>query len=69
VVVSVMGGGKKFSDSEISKTTTVGPLQFDYAILLPKAPIRSNIDIQHLIISPYPNGKHRRPYIDGRANK
>jgi hypothetical protein len=30
VVVSVMGGGENFSDSEISKTTTIGPLQFSY---------------------------------------
>ena len=26
VVASVIGGGEKFSDGEISKTTTVGPL-------------------------------------------
>jgi len=26
VVVSVLGGGEKFLDGEISKTTTVGPL-------------------------------------------
>jgi hypothetical protein len=26
VVVSVIGGSKKFSDSKILKTTTVGPL-------------------------------------------
>ena len=26
VVVSVVGGGENFSDGEISKTTTVGPL-------------------------------------------
>jgi hypothetical protein len=39
-------GGKKISDGEISKTTTIGPLQFSYyAILLSKAPIQSNIDI------------------------
>ena len=32
----VVGGGEKFSDGEISKTTTVGPLQFSYytALLL-----------------------------------
>ena len=44
MVVSVMGGGEKFSDGEISKTTTVGPLQFNYTVLLPKALIRSNMD-------------------------
>jgi hypothetical protein len=45
VVASVIGGGEKFSYGEILKTTTVGPLQFNYyAILLPKAPIQSNID-------------------------
>jgi hypothetical protein len=54
VVASVIGGGESFSDSEISKTTTIGPLQFNYAILLPKAPVRSNIDAQHLIVSPDP---------------
>src|SRR6266700_3210706 len=53
VVVSVMGGGEKFSDGEISKTTTIGPLQFShYTILLPKAPVRSNMDTQHSITSP-----------------
>ena len=55
VVASVVGGGEKFSDGEISKTTTVSPLQFSYyAILLSKAPIRSNIDAQYLIASPNP---------------
>jgi hypothetical protein len=55
VVISVIGGGKKISDSEISKTTTVGPLQFSYyTILLPKAPVQSNMDKWHLIISPNP---------------
>jgi hypothetical protein len=40
VVVSVMGGSEKFSDGEISKTTTVGLLQFSYyTVLLPKAPV------------------------------
>ena len=34
VVVSVIGSNKKFSDSEISKTTTVGPLQFSYHTVL-----------------------------------
>jgi hypothetical protein len=42
--VTVVGSSKKFSDGEISKTTTVGPLQFNYAILLPRAPVRSNMD-------------------------
>ena len=46
VVASVIGGGENFSDGEISKTTTVGPLQFSYyAVLLSKVPIRSNMDI------------------------
>jgi hypothetical protein len=46
VVVGVKGGGKKFLDGEILKTTTVGPLQYDnyYAILLSRAPVQSNID-------------------------
>ena len=41
VVVGVKGGGKKFSDGEILKTTTVGPLQYDdyYTVLLSRAPI------------------------------
>jgi hypothetical protein len=41
VVVGVKGSGKIFSDSEILKTTTVGPLQYNdyYAILLSRAPI------------------------------
>jgi hypothetical protein len=43
--VSVIGSGEKFSDGEISKTTTVGPLQFNYVVLLPKAPVRSNMDV------------------------
>ena len=30
VVVSVVGGGENFPDGEISKTTTVSPLQFSY---------------------------------------
>jgi hypothetical protein len=46
VVVGVKGGGKKFSDSKILKTTTVGPLQNYnyYAVLLSRVPIQSNID-------------------------
>ena len=53
MVVSVIGGGEKFSDGEILKTTTVGSLQYDdyYAILLSRAPVRSNIDAQHSITS------------------
>jgi len=53
VVVGVKGGGKKFSDGEILKTTTVGPLQYDdyYTILLSRAPVRSNIDTQFSITS------------------
>ena len=55
MVVSVMGSGEKFSDGEILKTTTVGPLQFSYyTILLPEAPVQSNIDVQHSIVSPDP---------------
>ena len=53
-----MGGGEKFSDGEISKTTTVGPLQFShYAVLLSKAPVRFNMDAQYLITSPNPQRK------------
>ena len=47
VVVGVEGGGEKFSDGKILKTTTVGSLQYDdyYAVLLSRAPVRSNMDI------------------------
>jgi hypothetical protein len=60
VVVGVKGGGEKFSDGEILKTTTVGPLQYNnYYTVLSGAPIQSNIDKQFLIISPKnPNRKH-----------
>jgi hypothetical protein len=52
VVVGVEGGGKKISDGEILKTTTVGPLKYDdYTILLSRAPIRSNMDAQFSITS------------------
>ena len=52
MVVGVKGGGEKFSDGEILKTTTIGPLQYDnYYAVLSRAPIRSNIDKQFLIIS------------------
>ena len=45
MVVGVEGGGEKFSDSEILKTTTVGPLRYDdYYTILSRAPIQSNID-------------------------
>jgi len=55
VVVGVEGGGEKFSDGEILKTTTVGSLQYDnYYILLSRAPVRSNIDAQYSILSPVP---------------
>jgi len=73
--VGVKGGGEKFSDGEILKTTTVGPLQYDdyYTVLLSRAPVRSNIDAQFSITSlkKNPDGKHRRPYINERisANK
>ena len=53
--MSVMGSSEKFSDGEILKTTTVGPLQFSYyTALLLKAPVQSDVDIQYLIISPDP---------------
>ena len=54
--MGVKGGGEKFSDGEILKTTTVGSLQYDnyYAVLLSRAPVRSNVDAQHLITSPDP---------------
>src|SRR6266567_242962 len=69
-----MGGGEKFLDSEILKTTTVGPLQFSHTILLPKAPVRSSMDAQHLIASPDPQQKalttsHRRTNERKRASK
>jgi len=55
VVVGVEGGGEKFSDGEILKTTTVGSLQYDdYYILLSRAPVRSNMDAQYSISSPVP---------------
>ena len=56
VVVGVEGSSEKFSDGEILKTTTIGSLQYDdyYAVLLSRAPIRSNIDVQFLITSPNP---------------
>jgi hypothetical protein len=56
MVVGVEGGGENFLDGEILKTTTVGSLQYDnyYAVLLSRAPIRSNIDIQFSITSPDP---------------
>jgi len=59
VVVGVKGGGEKFSDGEILKTTTVGPLQYNnyYTILLSRAPIQSNIDRQYSITSPDPQLK------------
>ncbi len=41
VVVGVKGGGEKFSDGEILKTTTIGPLQYNnyYTVLLSRAPV------------------------------
>jgi len=52
--VGVEGGGEKFSDSKILKTTTVGPLQYDdyYYAVLSRAPVRSNMDKQFSITSP-----------------
>jgi hypothetical protein len=54
--VGVKGGCENFSDGEILKTTTVGSLQYDdhYAVLLSRAPVQSNMDIWHLIVSPDP---------------
>ena len=55
MVVGVKGGGEKFSDGEILKTTTVSSLQYDdYYTVLSRAPIQSNIDVQFLITSPNP---------------
>ena len=55
MVVGVEGGSKKFSDSEILKTTTVGSLQYDdYYTVLSRAPVRSNMDAQYSITSPDP---------------
>ena len=52
MVMGVEGGGKKISDGEILKTTTVGPLQYDdYYTVLSRAPIRSNMDEQFSITS------------------
>jgi hypothetical protein len=76
VVVGVKGGGKKISDGEILKTTTVGPLQYDdyYTILLSRAPVQSNIDAQYSITSPDPQLKasttlYRRTSERERANE
>ena len=51
--MGVEGGGEKFSDGEILKTTTVGSLQYDdyYTVLLSRAPVQSNMDAQYSIIS------------------
>ena len=52
MVIGVEGGGKKISDGEILKTTTVGPLQYNnYYTVLSRAPIQSNIDKQFSITS------------------
>ena len=76
MVVGVKGGGENFSDGEILKTTTVGPLQYDdyYTVLLSRAPVRSNMDAQHSITSPDPQLKasttsHRRTDKRERANE
>ena len=71
MVVGVKGGGEKFSDGEILKTTTVGPLQYDnYYTVLSRAPVRSNMDARFSITSlKNPDGKHRRPHIDGQAKQ
>jgi len=54
--VGVEGGGEIFLDGEILKTTTVGSLQYDdyYAVLLSRAPVRSNMDARYSILSPVP---------------
>ena len=59
MVVGVRGGGEKFLDGEILKTTTVGPLQYDnyYTVLLSRAPVRSNMDARYSITSPNPQLK------------
>ena len=44
VVVGVKGGGKKILDSEILKTTTIGPLQYDDYYC---SPIQGTYTIQH----------------------
>ena len=55
MVVGVKGGGEKFSDGKILKTTTVGSLQYDdYYAVLSRAPVRSNMDVQFSIASPDP---------------
>ena len=70
MVVGVKGGGENFSDGEILKTTTVGPLQYDnYYTVLSRAPVRSNMDAQFSITSlKNPDGKHRRPHIDEQTS-
>ena len=76
MVVGVKGGGEKILDGEILKTTTVGPLQYDdhYAVLLSRAPVRSNMDAQYSITSPGPQLKasttsHRRTDKHERTNE
>ena len=74
MVVSVVGGGGKFSDGEISKTTTVGPLQFNYAVLLPKAPVTILHGYTAFDNIPVPQWKasttsHRRISADKRTNE
>jgi len=44
VVIGVKGGGKKISDGKISKTTTVGPLQYNNYYC---SPIQGTYIIQH----------------------
>ena len=58
VAIGVKGGGEKFSDGKILKTTTVGPLQYDnYYTVLSRAPVQSNMDEQYSITSPDPQLK------------
>jgi len=61
VVVSVVGGGENFSDGEISKTTTIGPLQFSYYTVLLFQPCVILADIYGIQRPPTPDRKHRRP--------
>ena len=56
-----MGGGENFSDGEISKTTTVGPLQFSYYTVLLFQPCVVLTDTYGIQRPPTPDRKHRRP--------
>jgi hypothetical protein len=70
VVVGVEGGGEKFSDGEILKTTTVGSLQtttttlFSYLGHLYDPTWMRGVRYH----PPSPSRKHRRPHIDEQVN-